>query len=246
MAIPSDPTTELLRLYLSHLSEPMGFGPHRTAPAKPRARAGKSTRGFFSSGLGAYRSSQSVWREFTAIPLDRIWVWSDLHLGHANIIKYSQRPMYSVDQMDSHLLDAAQIVPNDDFLLFGGDLALSEESAIRDWLELCPGRKLLILGNHDKGLVGNLWNELGFEAASPCLAHTLASPQTCPVSSLPVSRLWWTHYPLCGADLPPGVVNIHGHIHNSWLPGPLINLSVEKQGYAPRRLSDVLAIPRID
>lgn len=241
-----DQTSQLLRIYLEHLAEPMGFDPHRLPPSSPRARASSGTRGFFSSGLEAYKASKSVWQEFVEMPLDRVWVWSDLHLGHTNIIKYSRRPMSSVQQMDEQLLSAAQIVPPEDFILFGGDLALSDQETVQAWMDLCPGRKMLILGNHDKGMVGREWRRLGFEAASPCLVHPLPTPQQCEVSPTPISRIWWTHYPLYGSKIPAGVVNIHGHIHNNWLPGPLINMSVERQGYAPRKLSDILANPQVN
>ena len=55
----------------------------------------------------------------------RVKVWSDLHLGHANIIEYQHRPFRDVGQMDAALWDAWwTAVGPDDALVCVGDLAM--------------------------------------------------------------------------------------------------------------------------
>lgn len=233
-----DSTPALLRRYQAYLASPI-------SPEASRPRAGKSTRRAISQSLSAWQSTRGVWEQFLATPLDHIWAWSDLHLGHDNIISYASRPMRDKDEMNHRLLEAAQVVPKDDFLVFGGDVYLGPLAPIIPWMEACPGRKLLVVGNHDKNLTDGRWQDLGFEAATPCLLHELASPLDSPVTPIQVSSLYWTHYPLVDVSLPAGVVNIHGHIHDRWQSGPYINLSVERQGYSPRRLSDILAKPQV-
>lgn len=233
-------TQSLLNRYLDELSDPVG-------PVLPdgtrRARAGKGTRGTFRQSIGSFRASRKSWEAFCAAPLDTIWAWSDLHLNHPNILRYGPRPMADVDQMNAQLLEAAQVVPADHWLLFGGDLFVKRYPELREWMDLCPGRKVLILGNHDKPIV-NRWQELGFEAASSVLSHVLADPVRSPLVEGMVRQLWWTHYPMDPRRIPAGTLNLHGHIHGHWLDGPRLNLSVERHDFAPRRLTDLLAMER--
>ena len=234
-------TQTLLNRYLDELSEPVG---PILDDGTRRARAGKGTRGTFRQTIGGFRASLPVWEAFCQAPLDHIWAWSDLHLNHANIIRYSRRPMADVDQMNDQLLEAAQQVPADHWLLFGGDLFVKRFPELRDWLDLCPGRKVLVLGNHDKPIANGAWQGLGFEAATPCLSHGLDTPVRSPLVNGMVNQLWWTHYPMDAARLPAGTLNLHGHIHDHWLDGARLNLSVERHDYSPRRLTDLLAMDR--
>jgi calcineurin-like phosphoesterase family protein len=243
-----DPTETLLARYLAELAEPMGWDPHRPPPPKPVARAGTGTRETFRQAIHRYRDTRAVWQALASAPLDRIWVWSDLHLGHENILRMARRPMPDVESMNTTLLDAASVVPHEDWLVFLGDLMVRRYDDLPTWMSMCPGRKMLILGNHDKGLAVSRWRELGFEAVAPCWALDLEDrTDPLPVSPLqrgPLHRLWWTHYPLDGVRLPPNTLNLHGHIHDRWLDGPRLNVSVERQGYAPRQLSQLLTLER--
>ena len=79
-------------------------------------------------------------------------MWSDLHLHHRNIIRYTERPFASCEQMDGFLHGAwRQAVGDDEYVLCGGDVALAGSlNALRlDQVATAPGRKLLALGNHD-------------------------------------------------------------------------------------------------
>ena len=56
----------------------------------------------------------------------RTWVWSDLHLRHANIIKHCGTPFTDTREMDRVLLTAwAATVGPDETVLNGGDVALA-------------------------------------------------------------------------------------------------------------------------
>ena len=237
MHITNTPT--LLDHYLEILAQPVG---PVLEQGTRRARAGKNTRGTFRQAGSAYRNTSKTWHAFCAAPPDQVWAWSDLHLNHANILHYTTRPMLDVDTMNDALLDAAQIVPHDHWLLFGGDVSFKYDH-LADWLAQCPGKKVLILGNHDKA-IAHRWAELGFDAVSPVLYQALPQPVVSPLANTPIDTLWWTHYPLPVNAIPAGVLNIHGHTHDHWLNGPRLNLSVERQDFRPRRLSELLVQPR--
>ncbi len=168
----------------------------------------------------------------------KVWVWSDLHLFHANIIRYSKRPFYSAEQMNADLLAAAQaVVGPQDWLLFLGDLSLGPMEEVAQWMEQVPGRKACILGNHDvdRQEKWQAWQTLGFEAVADVQALELPEPWEM-ADGTRLQALWLTHYPLPTERIPPGVLNVHGHTHDVNLGGRRLNVSVEQVGYRPQEL----------
>lgn len=72
---------------------------------------------------------------------------ADLHLGHANIIKYCQRPFGSVREMDKTLIDNwNSVVTPEDLVYVLGDLSMGDHMK---YLPKLNGKKALIIGNHD-------------------------------------------------------------------------------------------------
>ena len=55
---------------------------------------------------------------------ERVWMTSDLHFLHANIINYSRRPFYNVSDMTGAHLRLLQKVPANEVLVFVGDMAM--------------------------------------------------------------------------------------------------------------------------
>ena len=105
--------------------------------------------------------------------------------------------------------------------------AWHDDSRLRLDVAGCPGERLLILGNHD------IYLRTGLAAAGFERQRAAAICDTDPVLAL-------THAPL--QRVPPNTVNIHGHLHGR--PGPTErhrNLSIERTGYRPVRLDEVLA-----
>ena len=82
------------------------------------------------------------------------WVTSDLHLGHKNIIKYSNRPFSTVEEMKTHIISEwnKNVQPNDTVYILG-DVAFCSASEAARMLNTMHGTKILIEGNHDVKLV---------------------------------------------------------------------------------------------
>ena len=157
-------------------------------------------------------------------PDEQVWVWSDLHLGHANIIEYQGRPHANVQRMDADLwLRWQETAAPDRTLVCVGDVALGEAACDATWDRIAslPGSQVLVVGNHDLSGSGRLRAQ-GFRRVKALLT----SPGTPP--------LLWTHAPL--PDVPAGHVNVHGHRHGLRSSGPRINVSVEQLDYRPIRL----------
>jgi calcineurin-like phosphoesterase family protein len=81
---------------------------------------------------------------------------SDTHWGHSNIIKYSNRPFASVEEMDRKLIENwNKVVGQDDTIYHLGDLAMGRTN-VPSLLSQLNGQKHLIWGNHDSNQVREL------------------------------------------------------------------------------------------
>jgi calcineurin-like phosphoesterase family protein len=80
-----------------------------------------------------------------------IWFTADTHFGHANIIKYCNRPFANAKEMDDALIQNwNERVKVNDVVYHVGDFAMSrKESDIANYSRRLHGLKFLVLGNHD-------------------------------------------------------------------------------------------------
>lgn len=84
------------------------------------------------------------------------WFVSDTHWGHANIIKYSNRPFADVDEMNEALIKNwnAQ-VKQGDTVWHLGDFAFMPIKNFKSVLWRLNGNINVVLGNHDKVITQN-------------------------------------------------------------------------------------------
>ena len=80
-----------------------------------------------------------------------VWLWSDLHLGHAMTLSMFGRPYWTPEEMDDALFGAwRQVVDPADTVVILGDVAIGGLSGRRlKRLRAAPGRKVLVVGNHE-------------------------------------------------------------------------------------------------
>ena len=159
----------------------------------------------------------------------KVWMWSDLHLWHKNIIAFSERPYDNLDQMHKHLLlNHNEIVGKDDIVIWGGDVGFKGTTILNEMLAKYNGYKILVVGNHD--FSRKKLRNLAFDETH--LIYTIETPE--------VSMLF-THYPMY--NVPAPWVNVHGHLHA--FPNPVsnhprhLNINCEVQGYKPVSLETI-------
>jgi calcineurin-like phosphoesterase family protein len=150
----------------------------------------------------------------------KIFVISDTHFHHENIIKYSNRPFKNVEEMDNEMIKRwNDKVKRDDLVIHLGDFALGSEKEIKELKDNLNGTIILLRGNHDHKVV----RKAGFIILK---------------GNLEIENFIFSHNPLKKEDIPKGFINVHGHIHEKEsLNG--INISVEKINYEPIELEDL-------
>lgn len=185
------------------------------------------------------------------------FVTSDTHFGHENIVGYCARP---VDHDQVILEQWRAHVPDEATVLHLGDLCWKSNGYFEHVIapRLTGARKLLILGNHDKGRM-SWYRRCGFEICRPFQIEYREGMVPRAGSSLwqwPV--ISFDHYPSAEALSNPDW-RLHGHIHNNGYYDPgrgedgvrrqealvpflhnHINLSVEQTRYRPVNLKLLL------
>lgn len=155
------------------------------------------------------------------------WFLADTHFGHANIIKYSNRPFASKEEMDTKMIENwNKKVGVDDDVYHIGDFCFMDQEKGQSILDRLNGRKHLVLGNHDKvgrRLKGWEWikdyHEMTIDGQFIVLCHY-------------AMRVWNRCH--------KGSIQLFGHSHGN-LPGnsQQIDVGVDVWDYQPVTLKDV-------
>lgn len=186
--------------------------------------------------------------------LDRVFVVSDPHFGHANIIKYCHRPFPDAETMDRALIvNWNATVPPAATVWVLGDMTIKPDK-LGSLLRQLNGRKTLVAGNHDQphpvslsnkgrppealSAYARAYRDAGFDAVHLGGAFTLPD----------FGRVLVCHYPY--ADRPDWLKVrfpadgetplLHGHVHDKWrFRGRMLNAGVEVQDYRPMSLREI-------
>ena len=80
-----------------------------------------------------------------------LWLTSDLHLFHSNIIKYCNRPYSNCFSMNKDIIDTINKKVHQDDLLFNlGDIGFNSVKYITDELSKINCDQIFVSGNHDR------------------------------------------------------------------------------------------------
>ncbi len=160
-----------------------------------------------------------------------IFVISDTHFGHKNILNFkniegqSLRVFKDVNQMNEHMIERwNSVVRPEDKIYHLGDLIVKGDN----WTLLgrLQGRKRLILGNHDYPNM-RLYQPYFEDIYSTRL----------------LDKLLLSHIPIHPLSLGKAIANVHGHVHNNVRPDHFgkqyVNVSVEVVDYTPVAWEDL-------
>jgi len=161
------------------------------------------------------------------------WITSDWHFGHANVIRYCNRPFASVEEMDEKLIESwNEYIQPTDRVFFLGDLAFKGKQYKSALIPKLNGRKILIKGNHDAGRT--FMCEHGFEAA-----HLSASGRY--YDGMMHKSYLMEHIP----DFDHArEVDLYfcGHVHEKWafVAPAIYNVGCDNYAFRPLTVSQVL------
>lgn len=177
-----------------------------------------------------------------------IWVISDTHFQHANILNFADKDgnpvrghlFDNVDQMDECMMDNwNSVVKPGDIVYHLGDVFFgNKETFMQKWKKL-NGSKRLVLGNHDDAkffikheLVTKVvvWRE--FHEHGLLLSHIPLNPS---------GLVRYRHgAPVNSHHLQKQLLNVHGHIHQN--PSPTEHhkcVCVEQVDYTPVNIEEL-------
>jgi len=162
----------------------------------------------------------------------QFFIISDLHFGHANIVKYAYR---SKDYNNLILKYWNKIIEKRDKVLVLGDLSLANKEKTVKFCKRLKGDKYLVRGNHDGHSVA-WYKDCEFTVVEPIY-------KTFRTKYNKMYAVLFTHEPV--RDLPDNWFNIHGHIHRGVhrdydLTERHFNACVEPLDYKPKPLYEIL------
>jgi calcineurin-like phosphoesterase family protein len=168
-----------------------------------------------------------------------IWVTSDTHYNHANILSFFDyqgkrtREFDDVDQMNEFLIEKwNSVVKPGDIVYHLGDVMFGDKDKFKkDWPKF-NGSKRLLVGNHD---------DIQFLSNGGFFKKTLYWRM------FTEHNLIFHHVPLHpmslfrGKDLEAPLFNVHGHTHTMGSPklGPYTSVCVEMRDYTPVNIEDL-------
>lgn len=182
-----------------------------------------------------------------------LFIISDTHFGHANIIKYCNRPFRDSAEMDAVMIERwNRVVGRDDDVLHLGDFAFKGTKNLKETVAKLNGNKFIVRGNHDPSVA--VLESVGFsvvcdlgEVASYVLLHEDVEDSALIVTHRPIDMPKWSE--------DDQTVRLCGHEHNNaardlvwWrdandnaYPILTLNMSVEHWNYTPVRVGTAIA-----
>lgn len=174
---------------------------------------------------------------------------SDHHFGHANIIKYCQRPFANSQEMDTEMVRRWNVRVSDlDTVYHLGDFTLRDYHQAARYFSQLNGT-IKVLGNvwhHDKRWIQGRFGRAPLKSASDAPVDIIA-----PITVLEFRELGKKHHPLaltlCHYPLAEwdrkhhGGWHLHGHSHGKHNPhGFIFDAGVDNNSFCPISLEDVI------
>jgi len=193
----------------------------------------------------------------------RIWFTSDQHFGHENVLKFCDRPFKTIEQMHRELIKRYNnCVGKNDICYFLGDVGMGKYEELKDIINQLNGTKILISGNHDRGI--NACYNLGFDSvqssASILIGKEKVTLSHCPLMGVYRENLDHVSKKVEGENwhgesrstsykysvTNEGQFHLHGHIHSEPNKpqslkelGRQMDIGVDANNYMPVSISTI-------
>lgn len=168
-----------------------------------------------------------------------IWLISDTHFNHTNIIKWGERPFADALEMNETIRENwNSTVKDGDIVYHLGDVYMGKypgEEGMEAFLRSLKGQKRLILGNHDNGL-----DQVLQKVFKKMTVWRMFVEYGVILTHVPIHSDSFRHK--CS-------VNIHGHTHlNDVLNADgtnderYVNVCIEKTNYFPINIDSLKVV----
>lgn len=143
----------------------------------------------------------------------KIWISSDFHLGHCNVLGYSKRPYKTVEENIEDVLNKinSKVTEKDFLIILGDNVWIGQASRIYNFFRKIPTNKIILLyGNHDreKNYKQVIEDELILSAGR--LEHLRIRKNG------EEQEVALCHYPLLSWNgKARGAIMLHGHCHGN-------------------------------
>ncbi len=163
---------------------------------------------------------------------------SDLHVGYEDVIGLCNRPWTNVEEMNKGIVENFNsVLGKDDVLIIAGDVACYGYNPVKVLKEI-KGKKVLIVGNHDKAL-------LKHKSFRDCFVDIRENE----ILKDGNYKIFISHYPMAEWDgYYKGIYQFYAHTHNSdnvatalmqFLP-TAINVGVDVNNFMPRTAAELI------
>jgi calcineurin-like phosphoesterase family protein len=163
---------------------------------------------------------------------------SDTHFGHANILKYENRPFKNIEEMNETLIkNINSRVKKDDFVYFLGDFCF------HNGLKGKPGEGELHKADYYQKQLNGIWI---YCKGNHDNTNSLKTKIISFLLDLGGMKIKCVHKPDHASK--EYNLNLVGHIHSRWLykelspKSVMINCSVEMHNYAPVEFGEIMSI----
>lgn len=169
--------------------------------------------------------------------MSEIFVISDTHFGHNNIIKYCNRPYKTTEEMDWDMVERwnSVVTPQDKVYHLGDVYMGCSREYIDNLLSKLNGKKRLILGNHDNGkdqILQRHFQKIDVWRMFPEFGLLLTHVQ--------VHESALFRGTTGNEKDPKKLKNVHGHIHDLASPTPDHQcVCVEQINYTPVNIEEL-------
>lgn len=161
---------------------------------------------------------------------------SDIHLFHKSIISDCDRPYSSLQEMHNDIIvNWNKKVGKNDMVYIIGDVATvssdKELLAVINIINTLNGKKVLVVGNHDRDSIKNFkFRKCFLDIKDYVRIYDKGK------------KIVLFHFPMeCWEGDKKGVIHIHGHVHNEPIPAKKnrYNASADVVNFEPQTLDEL-------